>query len=76
MPEFAHHVAIGKDGLYLDGEEFPWYVSDEGISVVPIQHHVRRARRHEVTGITEIHVRILVDGPVNIDWMKPEPADE
>lgn len=62
MADLAKTVryAPSKGILEIDGEEFPWYVSADGVEV--------KSSRGDLTTVT---VTILVDGPVEVEPTLP-----
>lgn len=64
MPRVAGEVIITSTSLKIDGEEFPWYVSQEGITV---------NKDRDVTTITfTIPCKSAV---INVPGYKEEPED-
>lgn len=55
MPKIASHVEIRPNGFFVDGNEFPFYISDLGISV-EYDH-----------GVSFVTVRILADAVTIIE---------
>lgn len=57
MPKMPEKVEFYHNGIVIDGEEFPWYIKDDGIDV-RVEYDLYRA------GLLEISFSMWVDGTI------------
>lgn len=61
----AKSARIHRKGIDVDGEPFPFYIAENGISLKP-----------SMSGITVVTLDVIVDGPVLIgEYDEADPAE-
>lgn len=74
MAEFPERIEIRRDGLYLDGEPFPWHVIAGGASVRP--YGAEDGTNDKTTWLLSIDIPFFADEtPLTIDQSTPEQKE-